>query len=67
MTITKIATITPKLVAILPLQEDSSVSSCGSVPPVAMSGDGESVVGPAVRGCVTTTPVKECKILGHCY
>ena len=64
MMMTNTATITPKMVAISPLEGGGSVCSWVVVPPVGLSG----VVGLVVGGCVTTTPVKESKVLlGHCY
>ena len=44
-----------------------SVPPCVGVNPVGVSGDVVGVVGLVGGNCVTTTPVKESKILGHCY
>ena len=63
MMMTNSATITPKIVARLPLAGGGSV-----VPPVCLSGDVAGDVGLVMGGCVTTAPVKESSkvLLGHC-
>ena len=68
MTINTIALIppkvAPKMAAVLSLPDGASVLSCGAVPSVGVSGD---VVGSVSGGCITTAPVYESRMLGHCY
>ena len=60
MTMTKIATITTKMVGRLPLVGGDSVCSWVAAPV-------EGNVGLVMGGCVTTAPVTESKVLlGHC-
>ena len=82
MTITKTTIMPPKMAGVLLLPDGGSVSPCVAVPPVGTSGDVAGmvglvagvvgpvagVVGPVAGGCVTTTPVKQKRlIIGHCY
>ena len=61
------ATTAPAMVAIPP-PGGESVPPCEAVPPVGVSGDVAGVVVSVGGGdCVTTVPVKEKRLIGHCY